>query len=68
MWMITDFTTEDGATVIIPMSHKSRMHSFNISFEDTRICLCYCLPRIVVRWEKVPDTILTAIQVEITIE
>ena len=68
--MMTDFTTEDGATIIVPMSHKSRMHSFNISFEDTRICYATVLTEDsgTMDGKKVPDTILMPIQVEITIE
>ena len=38
MWMITDFTVENGATVVVPMSHKSKRPPVGLSPDDKRIC------------------------------
>jgi len=38
MWMITDFTVENGATVVVPMSHKSKRRPVGLSPDDKRIC------------------------------
>jgi len=38
IWMITDFTEENGATVFVPMSHKSRRGPVGLSPNDKRIC------------------------------
>ena len=51
MWMITDFTTENGATVFVPMSHKSRRYPFSISSEDIRICSVPASRGSVVLWQ-----------------
>ena len=51
MWMITDFTAENGATVFVPMSHKSKRRPLGLNSSDKRICSITARRGSVVLWQ-----------------